>query len=293
MTNWSFFVSNNKEINNIEHLYRYQKIDEHLKTVLTENILYFCSPKDFNDPFDCQYLVTFKDCEEDDFKDFLTRVFKYSCPNYRIEDIIRKVEDCIALDMHKNQVFLKEKLKIYQNLIKNDIDKLGMLCLSENKDDILMWSHYADRHEGVCLQFDKRVIDERFLNRIPNILEKVEYRKSYPSLRKYNNSSEVERAKLTMFTKESEHWNYEKEWRIITHPKNEKERKIKYPEEMLTGIIFGCRITDEKKCQVKGWLKERKIKPKLYQASINEDEYALVIDEKNTNVKLNDRIRFN
>ena len=35
-------------------------------------------------------------------------------------------------------------------------DKLGILCLSERRDDILMWSHYASSHCGVCLEFDTK-----------------------------------------------------------------------------------------------------------------------------------------
>ena len=30
----------------------------------------------------------------------------------------------------------------------------GVLCFSEDKSDVLQWSHYADRHQGMCLGFD-------------------------------------------------------------------------------------------------------------------------------------------
>src|ERR1035441_3016297 len=30
----------------------------------------------------------------------------------------------------------------------------GLLCFSEEWNNILLWSHYADQHRGVCLGFD-------------------------------------------------------------------------------------------------------------------------------------------
>src|SRR5437879_3144630 len=34
----------------------------------------------------------------------------------------------------------------------------GVLCLSRSWNHILMWSHYGDKHKGICLGFD--VLDE-------------------------------------------------------------------------------------------------------------------------------------
>jgi len=33
-------------------------------------------------------------------------------------------------------------------------DQHGVLCFSRSWDNILMWSHYGGRHEGICLGFD-------------------------------------------------------------------------------------------------------------------------------------------
>ncbi|MDW9570209.1 DUF2971 domain-containing protein [Sinorhizobium meliloti] len=30
----------------------------------------------------------------------------------------------------------------------------GIVCLSDNWQHPMMWSHYADRHRGICLAFD-------------------------------------------------------------------------------------------------------------------------------------------
>jgi hypothetical protein len=34
------------------------------------------------------------------------------------------------------------------------VEMYGVACFSQYWDNILMWSHYADRHKGICLGFD-------------------------------------------------------------------------------------------------------------------------------------------
>jgi DUF2971 family protein len=34
----------------------------------------------------------------------------------------------------------------------------GFLSLSERRDDLLMWAHYAEMHRGVCLEFDASML---------------------------------------------------------------------------------------------------------------------------------------
>jgi hypothetical protein len=37
---------------------------------------------------------------------------------------------------------------------RDAIGKYGVLCFSQRRNNILMWSHYADKHKGICLGFD-------------------------------------------------------------------------------------------------------------------------------------------
>jgi hypothetical protein len=42
---------------------------------------------------------------------------------------------------------------------KKAIKELGVVCLSEINNDILMWSHYADGHTGFCIEFERSEIN--------------------------------------------------------------------------------------------------------------------------------------
>lgn len=80
----------------------------------------------------------------------------------------------------------------------------GVLCFSEKWDDILQWSHYADRHRGVCLGFD--VVGPRAkFGKVRYVSEK-DPRLEKPDL------DYVWRCLTTKF----ECWSYEQEWRVFT-----------------------------------------------------------------------------
>ena len=49
----------------------------------------------------------------------------------------------------------------------------GLICFSENWTNPLLWSHYADKHRGICLGFDVNI----------RRLRKVTYVKERPALR--------------------------------------------------------------------------------------------------------------
>ena len=53
----------------------------------------------------------------------------------------------------------------------------GVLCLSECPDDILLWSHYADSHRGLCLEFDVAGYSGVFPR-----LHAVKYANEYPDI---------------------------------------------------------------------------------------------------------------
>lgn len=59
--------------------------------------------------------------------------------------------ELMALNSHKSEIRkLMTRFKDSQNI------KTGLLCFSKNWTDPMLWSHYADKHKGICLGFDLR-----------------------------------------------------------------------------------------------------------------------------------------
>lgn len=89
---------------------------------------------------------------------------------------------------------------------------VGVLCLSQVRDSILMWGHYTDNHQGFVVGFDS---DHPFFSQRRSgqdefgYLRRVDYSPQRPEATFTDTSSPV------WFSTKSEQWAYEKEWRIV------------------------------------------------------------------------------
>ena len=230
--------------------FRYQKIDDHLKDNLKKHVLYFSNPLKFNDPFDSKFDVMYKGTKEDWF-DFLSR---YGMNPIEIDGIINKYkrkkiikikENTLILDPHK-PTFLKTA-KQFRDLLEKNVYRV--CCFSKTNLNILLWSHYAESHHGICLCFKADKIEGGHLlklNSKQHPLCPVKYKKQVPA--KVNLLFEKNNVLLIHFilTKYKE-WGYEEEYRILLR-EDEFEGGYytkKFRKEDLEGIIFGLNVKRE------------------------------------------------
>jgi len=217
--------------------------------IFTHNEIYFSSPKNFNDPYDCRLPTMSFEASDSEWLNY------YSQHLGRAE-----AEKKIREGQHKDPVHQKEFLIRFQN---NKIFKLGILCLSEVPDNILMWSHYAEGHQGFCLQFENTDIRA----------QKVKYAESYPEAN-YLLTPQDDQRKFTLLTK-SNHWCYEKEWRIIEY--HHDPGTSKFPKEKITGVIFGSEMHPKIKQLIRQWIAGREPRINVYEAKKKHRKYGLDI----------------
>ncbi|RUW57016.1 DUF2971 domain-containing protein [Mesorhizobium sp. M8A.F.Ca.ET.021.01.1.1] len=86
--------------------------------------------------------------------------------------------------------------------------KFGLLCFSPDWTNAVMWSHYADRHRGICLGFD--VSDQ--------IASTVTYSQDRPEIDLSRKPQESDIQPL-LFIKGPD-WRYEEEYRVWTRLEN-------------------------------------------------------------------------
>lgn len=126
----------------------------------------------------------------------------------------------------------------------------GILCLSDTPDNLLMWAHYANCHQGYVLEFDT---DHEFFNQsVPNeksggILEysgspmPVRYTSERPS------GPFFEKSMMELFLTKSIEWEYEREHRMIMPLESasicvdEKICLFKVPFCAVKAVRFGTR----------------------------------------------------
>jgi len=149
-------------------------------------------------------------------------------------------------------------------------DRIGVFCLTELRDQILMWAHYADGHQGICLEFQATTRPQiEFLRPHP-----VHYPQQdrLPEINAYTSSLE-DKLKLTCLTK-SKHWKYEKEHRILEFSGYGPRP---FPEGTLKGVILGALISTEDEQCVLGWARAHSTPLAIYRARRREEEYGLEI----------------
>jgi hypothetical protein len=192
-----------------------------------------------------------------------------------LEEIIEEKLASILL----NNNFESRIAKPFINACLEENSKLGVLCLSEVYNDIIMWSNYADNHRGIVLQFDKSTLEGDPTYRY---CKAMDYKNNIITLHDMNIYAEKpdELARMLLF-KKTDRWQHEREWRIIVDPGlNDIAgcRTFKYPKLALTGVIFGWKMSPQDKSAVKMWLKDGNHEARIYQATGETSSYSLRID---------------
>ncbi|RLB89537.1 MAG: hypothetical protein DRH50_13580, partial [Deltaproteobacteria bacterium] len=66
----------------------------------------------------------------------------------------KRAVDNVKRRRHKDPVFVNAAKNDIRQIVKELGRKQGVLCLSSDPKNVMMWAHYADNHEGLLLQFD-------------------------------------------------------------------------------------------------------------------------------------------
>lgn len=213
-------------------IYKYQDATVQSINNLRRGVIYFNSPDNFNDPYDCAFNPDIVDIECENITDEDLDKFRRNLPDYltkeekdHIKDIDNaqlKAELCVP----KARDDMKKKIKEYT-------ESNGISCFSEAKDNLLMWLHYGGEYKGFCLEF---ATNNGIINN--GKLHKVKYHE-LPSAVKFLSKmirGEGVGALLDLVLTKSSDWEYEKEWRMLSKKVNMIE---KYPNNALCSIFFG------------------------------------------------------
>lgn len=245
-------------------LYKYYAFDEWTQNIFERNEIYFQSPDCFNDPFDSKISTTYEGTEEQRISRLIGFWRKGPAKDEKEEvlrlqavDFVKKCQDVT--------LFQRSSARSVERLRK----QMGIFCMTSERDDILMWSHYAEAHTGFCLEFKT---GNPFFPKARRIEEKG-YKPDRPCLNliEHPDSDRIVQALLT----KAIGWKYEHEWRIVDH-KNGPGVQI-YPSEALSGVILGCRISPENRQRITQWCQARNPRPTLYWAEEKDREFGLNI----------------
>lgn len=237
--------------------------------IFTKSSMFFSSCIDFNDPFEGKPYIkreTNLDKLIEQHRDLMKRERGHMDEDASHRFTLDFINDKFSLNnAEKTWSFLD------QDLI-SAISKVGMLCLSAVQNNVLMWSHYAAKHTGFCIEFDASPGNSFFSD-----ARKVRYQESYPSIRAFEEIGHIdlESTQAALLSK-SKDWAYEQEYRILM-PRGPGSRP--YPKERMRSVAFGCNMKQEHKEKIRNWVLQRDHPIKFFQASTNKQKYLVDFEE--------------
>lgn len=262
-------------------LYKYLPDNlERLAMIFVGRKLFFPSPALFNDPFDCALGIKFPSLENllPEENQLLEEYYKYlakyehadtaDSPEYR-----QWLKESLVAGKHRRPDFLAKTPITLAKIAKNYAHHLGVLSLSADAGNILMWSHYASAHRGVLLQFEtSRLIDadSREVRCQP-----IKYDTEFPTLSEFMDASISDNPRKLwhlFYCRKHEDWKYENEFRIFSDKAN---NYLDIPDGMITGLAFGSKTDSKLKQQVRHWLKEGNWSVKTSQAMPSLDSFEI------------------
>jgi hypothetical protein len=160
--------------------------------------------------------------------------------------------------------------------------KFGILCLSETADSLLMWAHYAGNHRGFVVQFDEThpfFAASEFEGQSLG-LTKVEYSPERPVV-SYSTLNSPQ-----LYYRKSPEWSYEREWRLIKPLPTASKivsregfplHLFEVPHEAIKGVILGHAMPHETRVKLFEVLARDLSHATIFQTALSKDIYTLEI----------------
>lgn len=319
----------------MDKIYKYTSIDSAIKIIKFEKVL-LNKPTKFNDPFDCSFGLD-KDDEKKSFDllfNYCAIKMFYELVNNKDIRLTKGQQKLFAIIngefnhmkklRNKNPYyteipmingFIKQVIKAnpqvkvdldkYYEDFKNEImkkideikDKALISCFSKRNDSTLMWSHYADSHRGICIEYNFPAKDN---------YKKVKYTNKRPQMKLFNlisaflghtivgkelKADEYKYTKeiLKPFFVKSIDWKYEDEVRCIYTTDDYKKDDIEYDGDnhfvkvgSIKKIFIGCKARGPKVDEILRLASHRKI-PVVFMKE-SEDEFMIVPDKNHKHI---------
>jgi hypothetical protein len=195
-----FYVEPDKPINIPKILGKYYGLNKYSIDAITNSYFYGAHPNEFNDLFDCsEHLLSFENLTLDQVKFFA----QHENPS-EIEKLYHSSKrDAINLAIIGYRFFT--------------LSRLGILSLTENFDNFLMWAYYTN-HRGFIIKFDYSEFDFLYHGPFP-----INYT---DNIKPYDITYNIPIGLIYQTNIKSKIWSHESEWRILL----EKNNTMKYPD---------------------------------------------------------------
>lgn len=199
--------------------HKFKPITDRLRNTLEAGEIYFASPGNLNDPFDCQIDVT------------LAR------------------ELALASKDLSSTALQAKKWAHIAAMLEKTLKTCGVFSLCKGEvsgpNSHLFWPHYGDEHRGVCLTYE---IPEAFVMERQIGVGEVKYdsEELFEALTALNleaipSTDDMTPTIIALLTTKTAAWSYEDEFRLVSYEPGPQ----KIPKEWLKQVCFGLKTSRE------------------------------------------------
>lgn len=215
-------------------LYRYRSLKnlDYIKNEICNGQIFLSLPCEMNDPFDSRsvleagnpgFYAQTKDTYWKRFKPILdSETFDsiFGADDWLdklLTHITAKYVNEAEVDAMKEKVLkiMMDEIAKFNSNINDMINEMSRFaCFTEKNSNLPMWSHYANGHTGVCLEYDISSISNVY---IINRLFPVKYVSKLPDGTSLLAQDEISRFSFMDYVlmHKLADWSYETEWRLI------------------------------------------------------------------------------
>lgn len=208
--------------------------ENRLRSQIVRNEIFLSSPRDFNDPFDMRGMLVIKGGINALIRKYKALPMNNDVRSKAIKDARNGVK-AEGLAGYVSRMFRP------LNQFEEMIGEQGVHCFASRDKGTrlsgprsnLMWSHYADSHQGYCLQYSVHT-DPVFVRSV-----RVCYASEYPVINWLSDSFPNDVLKCV--TQKDRCWEYESEWRYIRPSSARQEQSVN--SSGIKSVIIGAEAT--------------------------------------------------
>ena len=249
-------------------LYQYRKINVNTLRSLIMDTVYMCNPKDFNDPYDSDFSLLNQKLAE--LRSEATGAFRHDTESQR--ELYRRQREEIS-----------KASKVLESYSVNCFTEVEPITQPRKQSEktVLMWSHYADGHKGICLAFGTGKLGAgKYYDGWISIYELKPIRYDGGSEAPSFSLDDIDDIKNSVqkhfneaMLSKAEFWAYEKEWRLIV---DAGPHNFEYgPALELQAIYLGSKISRDDEKLIKEIVKGKGIS--VHNTVLDQKSYAINI----------------
>ncbi len=230
-------------------LFKYRPLSDYTFDQLENNYLWMSTIESLNDPFECSLQFDNDEClrkyfSSTKFQDGFRKLWEKTLTANEIDTIVahpkpwaKYLDVCASKGL---QITLNEEEQVakmqgrWKQILTESNKSIKICSFSEVNHSLLLWSHYADQHKGICIEYD--LLNEEELRAF---IQPVLYQDEICKIGLLEELTMLRQIGATLV--KSMDWQYEREWRMI-HFKRSQE----FPERLMVkspvAIYLGTRF---------------------------------------------------